>query len=120
MKKQYFFTIKTLKSAGIADQLSQLLRLYRLGKALSFTYVHTPLTFPRSYHLSFQEKLIKKISTSLSIFPHFQIFSDNIADFLGINNQDVCIIDEEFCTYKTVKVPLEDFFEDKHNLGFFN
>jgi hypothetical protein len=133
MDGQRYFTIAT-NDSGIADKVSyQLHILYRLGAACGFHYIHTPLTFPRSWHSHahslrttkywIERKLFldlgmripgyrlidRALSKSISLLDYAINDSGNkLNRFLGFDKIVPRITDACFSNLHTVNIPVED------------
>lgn len=114
--REHFFTVR-FREGGLGDRLTQLSRLYRIGSALSYTYVHTPFTCARSRTLTRIDKLIKRIDQLFKKFFGLQITSDKdptddrIIKFLGLDRHDLNINDEHFSNYQVVEICLDKIFK---------
>src|SRR5690242_13657886 len=65
MKVKRYFTVVTSDS-GIVDKLAYQMRiLYSLGIACKYQYVHTPISFGRSWQSSSFKKIIDKFEKTL-------------------------------------------------------
>lgn len=109
-----FFTIR-VGLAGLGDQLNQLSYLYALGKALSYTYVHTPFVCPRSSSLSLCSRLIRRFSKSIG----YLNTHDRVVKFIGLDRHDLNINDAYFSGYKIVDVDLEPALSTNTNPTIF-
>lgn len=97
-----FFTVR-VGMAGLGDQLNQLSYLFAIGKALSYTYVHTPFVCPRSSSVSLYSRLKRR----LSHYIHCLNNDDRVVKFIGLDRHDLNIDDTYFHGYQTVDVNLE-------------
>jgi hypothetical protein len=110
-----FFTIKII-NAGLSDQLNQISYLYAVGKALSYTYVHTPFNCPWSSNsLGLVSRLIRRFSKVIAGYS----VPDRVVKFIGLDRCDLNIDDADFSDYQIVDVNLEEVFSSNENLDIF-
>jgi hypothetical protein len=108
-----YFTVRLPYWVGLSDQLCHLVRLYLIGRALSFTYVHTPLAFPRSYNKSFSEKTVDYIKYIFNkIQRRKKFYGDGLARFCGLDHHELNISDDQFKGYRKVQVHLDKYFSE--------
>lgn len=105
MKRQSFFTIKfSGVNAGLSDMLIRLYSMYKIGKALSYQYVHTPFICKRSYPLNYTDRVLKKIIGDKVYQP--------LNRFIGLDKCDMNIFDKNFLHYNLVDLNIEDILEN--------
>lgn len=108
-KKEILFTIlQPISAAGLSDRIHALNTLYCLGKACSFTYVHTPFDCPRSYP---HNSILSAVEKTTSI-PLKSILSRRIVRFLGIEKFDINIGEKKHFT--TINVNLDKIFSENN------
>lgn len=100
-----YFTVELPYWLGLGDKLWHLSKLYSLGMALSYTYVHTPFSCPRSTsgsYLGLNLRLIAKNVHSRSKK------SDYLGKFLGLEKRDKTIHDTAFNSFLISPVCIDD------------
>lgn len=107
------FTVEVSR-AGLADQLSQLSRLYRLGIGLSYSYIHTPLDCHRSAERSWARTLQTFLGRVIRLLigkPPRVPKQSQIYSFLGFDRLSPQIFDSGFARHPRVDVDLAALFE---------
>lgn len=108
-----FFTIKLPEQVGLSDQLWHLSKLYTLGIALSYTYVHTPFKCPRSYNVGYCETVVEKLKNILKNSTVIHSSSpDKLIEFIGLDKHELNINDKQFKSFNIVKINLDKIIED--------
>jgi hypothetical protein len=113
-KDDILFTVRLpISAAGLNDKIHALTTLYCLGKACSFTYVHTPFDCPRSYPYNFILSLVEK-TTSM---PLRSILSQRIIKFLGLDRFELNI--DKKIHHSILEVNLEEILlnNNLHNIS---
>lgn len=104
-----FFTVNLPKEVGISDQLWHLSKLYSLGIALSYTYVHTPFECPRSYRIGYLEKLIVALKKLINKHTDSKkLLADKLVQFIGLDKHDLNVSDQRFKDYRIIKINLDE------------
>jgi hypothetical protein len=137
MDGQRYFTVTT-SDAGFADKVEyQLHILYRLGEACGFHYIHTPLTFPRSWHspthslTNAKNAIERKLFLDLEMrIPGYRLIhgalskviglldnaigdsGDKLNRFLGLDKITPRITDACFSNFQITDIPVEDILMD--------
>lgn len=107
MADKLFFTIKFIGvNAGLSDMLVRLYSMYKVGKVLSYTYIHTPFICKRSYPLNYIDRIVKKIIGDKIYHP--------LSKFIGLEKCDLNIFDKDFLHYNIVELNIEDILENEH------
>lgn len=108
-KEEILFTIlQPISAAGLSDRIHALTTLYCLGKACSFTYIHTSFDCPRSYPHNSILSAVEKITS----IPLKSILSRRIVRFLGIDKFDLNI--DEKKNFKTTEINLDKIFSENN------
>jgi hypothetical protein len=103
-----FFTVNLPRDVGLSDQLWHLSKLYSLGIALSYTYVHTPFRCPRSYSVGYLETIIIQLKKLLKTPVDIRKSSaDKLIKFIGLDKHDLNISDTQFRKYKIIEINLD-------------
>ncbi|OYD99135.1 hypothetical protein CDG77_02405 [Nostoc sp. 'Peltigera membranacea cyanobiont' 213] len=143
MKVKRYFTVVTSDS-GIIDKLAYQMRiLYSLGIACEYQYVHTPISFGRSWQSYYLKKFIDKFEKILFFrlglrIPTYieKVFSrverllnklddfldnfynkrkyDHLNRFLGLDKFEFYINDSKFSEYTVVDIPLDKILAETH------
>lgn len=109
-----FFAIALSDWIGITDKLWQLSKLHRLGRALSYDYVHTPFHCVRSSSSSYWQMALLRVSRKLAALSNVQKYqSDDIGKFLGLERRQRNINDPVFRNYRKTEILLDDIFQNK-------
>ncbi len=99
------FTIKFVGvNSGLSDMLVRLYSMYKLGKALSYTYIHTPFICKRSYPLNYLERILKKIVGD-------RIYC-NLNKFIGLDKCEMNIFERRFSYFNIIETNIEDILND--------
>jgi hypothetical protein len=143
MKVKRYFTVVTSDS-GIVDKLAYQMRiLYSLGIACEYQYVHTSISFGRSwqsysfkkiidkfekilfFRLGFRiptyiekifirvERLLNKLDDFLDNFYNQRKY-DHLNQFLGLDEFEFYINDSKFSEYTIVDIPLDKILAETH------
>jgi hypothetical protein len=133
MADKRYFTVTTHDS-GLADKVSwQLRTFYSLGAACGFHYIHTPLTFPRSWRspthslttaiYAIERKLLLDLRIRIpgyriihgALSKGISFLSDAVGDsgdklnrFLGFDKITPRITDADFSSLQRVDIPVAD------------
>ncbi|MEQ8995315.1 MAG: hypothetical protein RID53_02285 [Coleofasciculus sp. B1-GNL1-01] len=108
-----FFTVKLPEQVGLSDQLWHLSKLYTLGIALSYTYVHTPFKCPRSYNVGYFETVIEKSKSILNKFTSINSSStDKLIEFIGLDKHELNISDQQFELCNIVEINIDEILKD--------
>lgn len=103
--QEKLFTIKFVGvNSGLSDMLVRLCSMYKLGKALSYTYIYTPFICKRSYPLNCLDKALKKIVGNKIYYA--------INKFIGLDRYEINIFDRRFSNYKTVEINIENILNE--------
>jgi len=98
------FTVQVETNAGLADKLGKFLNLYRLGRALGYSYVHSP-SFESRRSAGLQRKnagFLKRIMSPAS--------EPSLAEFLGLDLHDELITSEKYANYSSHIVDVNAIF----------
>lgn len=103
--EEKLFTIKFVGvNSGLSDMLVRLCSMYKLGKALSYNYIHTPFICKRSYPLNYLDKTLKKIVGDKIYY--------TLNKFIGLDKCEMNIFERRFFYYKIVEINIEDLLNE--------
>ena len=139
MSATRYFTVQT-KESGIDDKLGYQLRiLYKVGIACGYEYLHTPISFRRSWKS--KSDWFQKIRYGIEQFlllkcgfriPQYWLVNaifnklislldkcfgalfkadDTLTCYLGLDTFDCCITDKPFSAYTIMDIPFEQILE---------